>query len=171
MKTNLFKAFALFVGFTCIATTNNAQKLNSTNQPSFKTAVGFRVGSTSGLSIKHFVGPYKALEGIVGFWPNAVTTTLLYEVYAPAFELQGLNWYYGAGGHLAFESRSYYNDGRRFERSDRFGVGVDGILGLEYKILPIPFAISLDVKPFVELGTNGNIYTHLDPGLGIKFTF
>jgi len=42
---------------------------------------------------------------------------------------------------------------------------------MEYKIPSIPFALSLDVKPYVEVITNGRVWTSLDPGLGIKVTF
>ena len=59
--------------------------------------------------------------------------------------------------------RKYYEGG--------VGLGVDGIVGLEYKIPKAPIALSLDVKPFVEFVSRGYIYSSLDPGLGIKITF
>jgi hypothetical protein len=176
MKTtpiiHLFILMLFCYGTPSTAQENTANRpLRSVDKNSYKTAIGFRAGSTSGLTVKQFVNQHHALEGIVGFWPNAMSVTLLYEFHAEAFNTAGFYWYYGAGGHVAFEANERYNDGRRFDRGDRFGVGIDGILGLEYKILPIPFALSLDVKPFVEFNNNGNIYSRLDPGLGIKFTF
>ena len=99
----------------------------------------------------------------------------MYEKYANA-GLPGLNWYYGGGGHLAAHNRYYYRPHpvyyeRRYYRSGDLGIGVDGIVGLEYKIPPIPIAISLDLKPFIEVTTGGSAFFSLDPGLGIKVAF
>ena len=141
----------------------------------YSTAIGVRAGGTSGLTIKHFVRNYSAIEGIIGFHPNAFSLTALYEKYA-GIGAPGLHWYYGGGGHVAFESGRFYsyNDGNKWRRNYSDGevaLGIDGILGIEYKIPPIPFAISLDVKPFIEVNTGGGTYIGLDPGLGIKIAF
>jgi hypothetical protein len=152
------------------------QNLPALNTYHYKNAVGVRFGETSGLTIKHFTSANKAIEGIVGVWYHAVSVTVLSERYAPAFNTAGFNWYYGIGGHVAIETDNHrhYNEGRRgyhHYHGDGAAIGVDGILGLEYKIQPIPFALSLDMKPFMEVTTNGDVYLLLDPGLGIKFTF
>lgn len=139
----------------------------------YNTAFGVRGIGTSGLTFKHFTGRNKAFEGIVGFGPDAFSITLLIEYYTPAFDEPGLNWYYGIGGHVATQTQwtNYRTDYRGYNRQpDDFGIGVDGIFGIEYKISEVPIAISLDVKPFLEVTTNGNAYLALDPGLGIKFT-
>lgn len=139
----------------------------------YQTAIGFRAGGTSGLTIKQFTSENMAVEGILGIWPFAMSATGLFEFYAPT-EAEGLKWYYGAGGHVAFETgRIYYaNDENRYIYLEGdLGLGVDGILGMEYKILPIPFAISIDLKPFFEINTNGRAFIALDPGLGVKFAF
>lgn len=142
------------------------------NTTSYSTAIGLRAGETSGLTIKQFIGSQTALEGILGIWPNALSGTILFEKYS-ATGVNGLNWYYGAGGHAAFQTTKiyYYPDRYYYYRRGDVGLGIDGILGIEYKIPPIPFAISLDVKPYIEANTAGGIYTLLDPGLGIKVTF
>ncbi len=144
------------------------------NSDTYRTAIGLRVGGTSGLTIKHFNGRGAALEGIIGIWNDAFSVTGLYEKYAGA-GLSGLNWYYGGGFHVAAESNRYYNRGRYYYRdyysNGGVGIGVDGIVGIEYKINPIPFAISLDLKPFFEINTNGGAFFALDPGLGLKFAF
>ncbi|RED91908.1 hypothetical protein [Marinoscillum furvescens] len=143
------------------------------NSSTYHTAVGVRGLGTSGLTIKHFTGSNKAIEGIIGLWPDAFSATLLFEKYVNAFDEPGLNWYYGVGGHIATQSDWVYYDGvRRYERDDDdFGIGVDGIFGIEYKIHEAPIAVSLDVKPFLEVTTNGAAYLAIDPGLGVKFTF
>jgi hypothetical protein len=148
--------------------------LNSQSQ-SYKTAIGLRAGETSGLTIKHFMGGDAALEGILGIWSHGFSATLLYEKHAP-IKSSGLNFYYGAGGHIAFETYNhswYYRHGNRYyeHRHGGFGIGIDGIVGIEYKF-PIPLAISLDIKPFLEVVSDGGgVWTSLDPGLGLKVAF
>lgn len=161
--------FALF--FTML--TVNAQLAVNTTE--YTTAVGLRAGITSGVTVKHFLSDDRALEGIFGFWRNGVSGTFLYEIHQNAFAVPGLNWYYGGGVHVAVQTnRDYdYRNNNYYYRNRRgnFGLGVDGIFGIEYKIEPIPIAVSLDVKPFVEFDSKSNFFTAFDTGLGIKLTF
>lgn len=157
-------AFALL-----LATSSQSQDLKTGS--TYKTAIGVRGIGTSGLTIKHFTKESTALEGIIGFYPNAFSVTVLLEQYAQAFDTKGLNWYYGIGGHIATQSDVSRNEGWNRRETSEFGVGVDGIFGLEYKINEVPIAISLDFKPFFEIATDGNALVALDPGLGIKVTF
>ena len=143
----------------------------------YATAIGLRAGETSGMTFKQFVTDENAFEAIIGVWPYALGVTALYEKHKPAFDTEGMKWYYGAGGHATFgTNRIYYvyrNGDRYYYKysSGRAGFGLDAILGLEYKIKSIPFAMSLDVKPFMELDNNGIFYLSVDPGLGIKIAF
>lgn len=155
-----------------------AQELNSpaVNSSSYHTAFGLRAGETSGLTIKQFIGGPNALEGIVGVWYHGFSATVLYERYTPAFNLSGMNWYYGLGGHASLQTGHhfyvYHRDHRHeYYRDGAIGLGVDGIFGLEYKIPSAPLAVSLDVKPYLEFVSDGHIWTSLDPGLGIKLVF
>ncbi len=138
---------------------------------SYKTAVGIRGLGTTGITLKQFIAPQKAVEGIVGVYPNAFSITVLLEQTSPAFDTRGLNWYYGIGGHIADQSDFLVRDGIYRREVDDFGVGVDGIFGIEYKIDQTPIAVSMDLKPFLEFTTRGNAFIALDPGLGIKVTF
>ena len=148
-----------------------------TKHPDYKNAIGIRAGGTSGITYKHFFENYNAFEVILGIWPNAFGFTGLYEKHAPT-GLSGLKFYYGGGGHIIgetvnyYNNRDYYGEGYRY-RHDRngFGAGIDGILGIDYKIPVIPFSISLDLKPLIEINNAGNIFTAIDPGLGIKVAF
>ncbi len=146
------------------------------NSSSYNTAVGLRAGETSGLTIKHFMGGQNALEGILGLWYHGFSATVLYERHSSAFNVSGLNWYYGLGGHGTFYStrRYYYYRGRArdsYYENGSVGLGVDGVFGIEYKIPKAPLALSLDVKPYAEIISTGGIWTSFDPGMGIKVTF
>lgn len=144
---------------------------NTFGQLNYSTAIGLRAGETSGLTIKKSLGS-NALEGIIGVWGSGFSFTGLYEWVAPT-NVGGLNWYYGLGGHLAVGTGYYYYRSRRagYYRSGGFGVGVDGIVGIEYKIPSAPIAFSLDLKPYFEIYSGGGVFSSLDPGLGIKIAF
>lgn len=175
--TKILSAVLMAVFVTANVNAQDGDKMPdlAINSTSYKTAIGLRAGETSGLTIKQFVGSSTALEGIIGVWSHGISATLLYEKHVPAFDVAGLNWYYGAGGHVAFEAGRrlvYYRNDRYYRYNEgNVGLGIDGIIGMEYKIPSIPFALSLDVKPYVEVITNGRVWTSLDPGLGIKVTF
>lgn len=119
----------------------------------YNTGIGIRGGLSNGLTVKHFIGPEAAVEGILSSRWHGINITGLYEIHARAFDTPRLNWYYGAGGHLGFW------EGRRtpwFENGSYTVVGIDGIIGIEYNIEPIPFNISLDWKPsFNIIGHTG----------------
>jgi hypothetical protein len=180
-KGGQMKTKSIMTGVAIIATLLSMKSIQAQtvvrntdmDKNTYKTAIGLRGGRTSGLTLKHFVGESTALEGIVGVWNRAWGVTGLYEKYTQAGE-SGLFWYYGGGLHATFESGSninyspydyYYSSG------GGMGLGIDGIVGLEYKIPPIPFALSLDLKPFFEINTSGNAFMALDPGIGIKVAF
>lgn len=171
----LFSAMAVLL---FVPTTSQAQLHfnRSAESATYSTAIGLRAGETSGITFKKFVGGPNALEFIVGVWPYGFSATGLFEKHANA-GLDGLNWYYGGGGHVAVQSgRIYYAYRHRrydyyYRTGSDLGLGIDGIVGLEYKIKPIPFAVSLDLKPFLEVNTAGAAFIGLDPGLGVKVAF
>jgi len=140
----------------------------------YKTALGIRIGGTSGATVKHFFKPATAIEGILGTFGNGFSVTGLVEKNAQAFDVQGLNWYYGGGAHVAFYNGRdhYWVEGRhvRYRDDSDIGIGINGIIGLEY-MLPdnIPVAFSLDLKPFIEIDSDGDVGVAPDLALGIKF--
>jgi len=145
---------------------------------SYNTAIGLRAGGTSGLTIKQFFATGTAAEGIFGIWPNAISITALYERYSQVGDINGMNWYFGGGGHITCGTgRLYYvyREGNRYYtyryNYPGFGVGIDLVAGIEYKIPQIPFAFNVDIKPFIEMNRAGVLFTAFDPGLGIKITF
>lgn len=143
----------------------------------YRNAIGVRIGQTAGITLKHFTDHNHAIEGIIGIWPNSVGLTGLFEKYVQAGNVEGLNWYFGGGAHITVgTARLYtvYREGRYLSYRSRYpgvGFGIDGIVGAEYKIPSIPFALSFDIKPFIEVNTSGVLFTAFDPGLGLKFTF
>lgn len=140
----------------------------------YTTALGVRVGGTSGVTIKNFFRPSTAVEGIVGIFGNGFSLTGLVEKHKMAFDAEGLNWYYGGGAHVAFyNGNSYYRVyGRdvRYRENHDIGVGINGIIGLEYAMPDdIPVAFSIDFKPFIEVDSDGDVGVGPDLAIGIKF--
>jgi hypothetical protein len=156
-----------------VAFSVKAQYVPAMSKP-YQTALGIRIGGTSGVTFKHFYKTSTAFEGILGTFGNGISVTGLIEKHANAFDAVGLNWYYGGGAHVAFyNNNGYYKlNGREVNNreSDDVGVGINGIVGLEY-ILPdnIPVAFSVDFKPFVEVDTDGDIGVAPDLALSVKF--
>lgn len=151
----------------------NLSAMDSSAQ--YKTAVGIRLGGTTGFAVKHFYNPSHAFEGIAGTFGNGFSLTGLLEKYQPVYDAEGLSVYYGGGLHLAFydgrnSTHSYVGHEVDYHNQNDFGLAVNGIIGLEYRLPEhVPVAISIDIKPFLEFGSGGYVVGGLDPSLGVKF--
>jgi hypothetical protein len=156
--------------FTLVSLTSSAQGHGVHGY--YDNALGIRAGSPSGITFKHFFSSFEAIEAIASLWPYGFGVTGLYEIHANAFDVEGLNWYYGGGGHLHFYTlESSIERWKSRESAAGVGLGIDGILGIEYNIPSIPFTIGFDFKPAIEVTTYGDIFPSLDPGLSIRFNF
>lgn len=139
------------------------------------TEIGIRIGGTSGATVKYFYKANTAVEGIVGAFGNGFSITGLIERQQPFEGAEGLYIYYGGGAHLAFYNGKNINSshfGREvdYRSGNDMGIGVNLIVGLEYRLPEgIPIAISVDLKPFIEVGTGGYVSAAPDPSIGIKF--
>lgn len=111
----------------------------------YNTGIGLRGGFANGLTIKHFVSNKAAIEGIVASRWRGLELTGLYEFHNRAFQTDRLNWYIGFGGHVGFWNGDNANWGTA--GTAYTVVGLDGILGLEYSFVEVPFNIGIDWKP------------------------
>jgi hypothetical protein len=132
---SLFFSFA----FCLLLLTGSAQKGDN--------AIGLRAGFGAGITFQHYMSKERGFEAILNTYRRGYVITGLYEVHADAFDVPGLKWYYGAGAHLGVFA-GYWNDNYR---NGFTVVGVDGILGMEYFINEIPFVLSADWKPAINL--------------------
>lgn len=128
------------------------------NAQDYSWGVGVRAGGEmGGFSVKHKFDPASAVEAILAMpWDDGFVVTGLYERHVPVIG-DGFNLYYGGGGHIGG-----WDGG--------LAVGIDGIVGLEYKIANAPIAFSLDYKPIFNIGEDTRFYM-ADFALGVKFTF
>jgi hypothetical protein len=149
------------------ALTLSAQSMGQT----YKTALGLKVwGDGGGISIKNFVNSNNAVEGVGYFWERGARIVGLYEFHYDIEGAPGLKWYIGPGAHLGFYNDRYYD--RRYYDGDGSGsyIGLDGVLGLDYKFDQVPINLSLDWQPSFEFGVNRGFIGSWG-GLGIRYTF
>ncbi len=125
-----------------------------TKAQDYNTGIGLRGGWGTGLTVKHFLSGNSAVEGILDSRWRGFSLTGLYEIHNQAFDVPRLNWYYGFGGHIGFWDGKYYRD---YNNNENYTViGIDGILGLEHNFDVIPFNLSIDWKPAINLaGSSG----------------
>lgn len=136
-----FKTFLIAAVLLVISSSISAQNYN--------TGIGARVGFFNGITVKHFISPSNALEGIVNFrWGGAIVTGL-YEWQQPIPSAPGLDYFLGVGAHVGFF------DSYKWDNEASTIIGADVIVGLEYTFPTAPFTIGLDYKPaFNIIGDN-----------------
>lgn len=116
-------------------------------------SLGIRGGLANGLAVKWFlVEDTEAIEGIVTLRQTAASSTLaitgLYELHNYDFASADLRWYYGAGAHIALGSNA--------SGASQTGLGIDAIIGIEYRIKGGPISVGADWKPgLAVIGSGG----------------
>lgn len=150
MKKLLFASVFVLISFFAIAQPTGS---------SYKSALGVKF-YPGAITFKHFTQPNKALEGIAYFWNYGVRLTGLYEIHGDINGAPGLKWYIGPGAHIGFWNDQWKN--RYPSRASGIAIGVDGVLGLDYKIKGAPIDLSIDWQPsFNFVG-----YSYFESGWG-----
>lgn len=134
---------------------------HSTYSSSYKTALGVKIWNGGGISLKHFFEGNNAGELIGYFWIQGFRFTGLYEIHGNIEGATGLKWYIGPGAHVGVYNSKY---------SGNSYIGIDGVLGLDYKFQGAPINMSLDWQPSFEFGTGRGFYGNWG-GLGIRYAF
>ena len=152
------KKLLLISGFLVSFYFSDAQSMGRT----YKTALGVKFWDGAGVSFKTFLQGQNALELIGYFYKNGTRITGLYEIHGNIDGAAGLKWYVGPGAHIGFYNKKYY-DGNAVG-------GIDGVLGLDYKINKAPLNMSLDWQPSFEFG-EGRGFIGNWGGFAIRYTF
>lgn len=162
MKKILGVTLLMFTLLFSIQQESNAQAMGHdyTTGIGIKFHQSFYYGSGGAINAKHFFQPNMAVEGILGIGGEWMSLTGLYEFHGDITDLPGLKWYAGPGAHIGFANPDTYKNA--------FYLGVDGVLGLDYKINKAPISISLDIIPSLDFP---NAYFAVGGGLSIRFTF
>ena len=141
------KKFLAMVALMVATLTASAQE--------YDWAVGVRGGGFSGLTAKKNNGS-NALEFGLSFGGGYINVDGVFLLQQPVIN-EDFHLYYGGGAYVNLIS-------------NYVGVGVEGVVGLEYKIPNVPLAVSLDYRPaFNIVGYTGFNFNNV--GLGVKYCF
>ena len=140
---------------------SSAKAQSNIGSQEYQTALGVKF-YPGAVSLKHFIKEKAALEGLGYFWNRGLRVTGLYEFHNDINGVEGLKWYVGPGAHVGFYS-SKYGGGT--------SIGIDGVIGLDYKIREAPINLSLDWQPSVEFNGDYNGFSGNWGGLAIRYVF
>ncbi len=156
----------------------------TTQAQDYRNAAGLRFGKTDGLNYKRFLTENGAIELLLGFggYDNGmqIYTTYQWHYQIPAEFTDNLFIYYGVGGHVGYinpykERRYYSNDSTiviENEKNTSYTIGIDGVLGLEYRIYTIPMTVGMELKPYFEYyGLRYAQFKFWDFGFTVKYIF
>lgn len=161
MKKTLM--FVLFLASMFIVKDVQAQE--------FSSAIGARLGYPLSVSYKTFISESSAIEligGTRGFsgyrW---FTVAGAYQVHnaLDLGDLDGLNWYYGAGAAMYF----WNFDATFGDAGSNTSIGLQGYLGLSYTFDDNPINISVDWVPTFFLNGFGNGFAGGYGSFGIRY--
>ncbi len=138
-----------------LLTLSNDSIGQSKSENEYKSALGAKYRPL-GVTYKNFIGNNKAIEGVAYFLEQGARVTLLYEVHNSINGIDGLKWYAGPGLHM-----SLYNN---------YVIGLDGVLGLDYRIPSTSIGLSLDWQPSFDFGKGSNFNGDWG-GLSIRYIF
>jgi len=152
----------ILLGFVLVAIVlGSATAQSNTNSSNYTTALGAKF-YPGAITLKHFVTEKNAVEVLGYFWNRGSRITGLYEIHGNIEGAPGLKWYIGPGAHVAFYNNKYYLGKSYF--------GLDGVLGLDYKIRTAPINLSLDWQPSFEFG-DGAGFSGNWGGLAVRYVF
>lgn len=157
------KTIAVFLLLTTATIAGSAQNIDK--------AIGLRMSPLPGITFQMFQSKSTAIELLFQRAYGGYQVTGLYELHNPAFDVPHLYWYVGGGAHVGtyfWGNSARWN--RDYDGPGQFVLGVDGILGLEYQFMDVPFMISVDWKPGFNLIGPGT-FLHDDGAVSLRYTF
>lgn len=152
MKQLFLIFFALVLSSAVFAQNRTANSLD------YKTAVGIKAWNGAGANLKTFINEKNAIEMVGFFYNRGTRITGLYEIHGDLNTEGNLKWYIGGGAHATIY-KGYT------------GVGLDGVIGIDFKLPNAPLNFALDWQPAFELGsgTYNGFYGNWG-GFAIRYT-
>jgi hypothetical protein len=145
----------------------------------YKQSAGVRGGYTSALTYKYFYNDDQAIELMVGGRNQGIQITGLYTFHKPLNNVFSdmVYFYYGVGLHTGYEiytTQDTFTSLGDFINNQHpfFIMGIDTMVGLEYRMLSIPLTVGLDIKPYFQLVDMRYGDTRFwDVGASVKYVF
>ena len=158
--------FITTISFLLITYLANSQVSTEQYTSPYKKAIGIKL-NPGALSYRSFYTRNKAVEAIGFISLDGFQLTILNEKFTPFANAENLTWYMGYGGHFNLWSERYKLNNP--SKSAGVAVGVDGMLGLDYKLKNTPINLSVDIQPAFNFV--GASYFDLGwGGIGIRYT-
>jgi len=144
---------------------------NHLSAQDYKLAMGIRFSTATptlnnSFSVKYFMNETDAVEGLISFGSGRFGLGGLYEKHQLIGATPALNWFYGGGAYLGFES---HTDANHIKSNTTF-FGPTGVVGLDYKFQNAPINLSLDWKPELDIVPSINFVPDAF-ALTARFTF
>lgn len=127
-------------------------------QAQYEKALGLRLGGSVGVTyVQPMLGNYMEFIGEFRFGNSGYFAVgALYEMKYSFFDIENMDWYFGGGANIGISG-------------DNFGVGVDGVIGLEYTLDSAPLNIGIDWKPGFDLINSANYLSN--GALSLRYVF
>jgi hypothetical protein len=147
---------AAFVVLTTACYAQQSPAAMATGAPEYQAALGVKISAGAAVSYKKFVANTKAIEAQSMFFSRGIRLIGLYEFHFYNIQgVDGLAWYAGPGIHAGFYRKSA-------------DLGIDGVIGLDYKIKNTPINLSLDWQPSYSLFGDAGLLPQFG-GLAIRY--
>jgi len=140
------------------------------SQSSYQQALGLKFPGGVSISYKSFISDNNNLEFQGTFKDGGFRLSGLYEFNFYTLNVDGLSWFVGPGAHLGFGKKDKYDANNKLVSKNSADIGIDGIIGLDYKIKDLPINISLDWQPSIVIAGNTD-FSGAYGGIGIRYTF
>lgn len=148
----------------------------------YDRSAGIRLGGSSGLTFKKFIVDEQSIEAIISNRRSGIQLTILHLIHQPMHVSFNENFYfyYGVGGHVGSEEYSGIDkelsnaDPTEFNYIEKnyLTMGIDGMIGIEYRMLSVPITLSLDLKPYLNYIDMRKIKADFwDASIAIKYVF
>lgn len=161
-QTHFVIAFCFFI----LTLSVNGQSNNTPFTNPYKKAIGIKLNPAA-MSYRSFYTRNKSVEAIGFISLDGFQLTLLNEKFTPFSNAENLTWYVGYGGHFNLWSERYKLNNPA--KTAGVSVGIDGMLGLDYKLKNTPLNLSVDIQPAFNF-VGGNYFDLGWGGIGIRYT-
>jgi len=142
MKSSLILLLAVFMSVELMA---QSTSVSDASGHSYERSIGLKM-FPGAVSYKWKWDAGSKAEALLYMSSEGFRLTGLYEKYFPLTpEVPGLNWFIGGGAHWGIWSDNWKT--RYPTRESGIAIGIDGIIGLDYKLKNAPLNISLDWQP------------------------
>jgi hypothetical protein len=143
MKQVWIVLLTLLLSDSVLAQTSNGS--NTVSGHEYDRSIGLKI-FPGAVSYKWKWDQASKAEALLYMSSEGFRLTGLYEKYFPLTpEVPGLNWFIGGGAHWGIWSDNWKN--KYPTRESGIAIGIDGVIGLDYKLKTAPLNISIDWQP------------------------